>query len=822
MALSGASIIYYLLHDAYFLFASSILYFIPSCHIFHNNMATPSSGSSAKRGSSLMSSDKPPNGYHWWGEPSTAQDNGEYTLSVCPPRNGISRMKFYNSHFVIMQQKMWKCLVIGCKSRDVTVSCQKGRQVGEFQNFLKHLRVHHSDLLAADDHDHNTMANFDANGNRTGVSAGPVTAVATLNGFFGPGLASVSSAGKKSKGTKSQKEFILKAFAKVIAHGPFPYLMVVNPAVRDLLIELDVITPDFKLPSPQTLTRRTDAFLTSEEVEFVKFILKHLKCDGSMAVVKASFSFDEWESPGQHSYLAVTMHFLPTNWSGIFELPLCCSPFPHPHTLHDIREHIMGELVTKFDMERADVVSMMHSLTYDGASCNSAFNPDPHASGINRQERQRRREIATEFSTTEETTCANHRLAKLEEHVMYDEESATSVAMLADLTELYALGDKVRRSGPLRQELARVQREDEDNKRRPVQDIKTPKTRWTYNDGRVCRQFYLVPYYKLMNTEKWKRDEVFDWDTRLLSVDAVIQRLKPMHMILGRISHWLRIFQFRHVTISLMYPCAKDLIAFSNNLADKCDAAKDVSGEEYCTRWQVEFEAEFEGDLESDFLKLCTLFDPRVNYILKNRGEVTRLLELMKNFVVNTVQEGEEDDDEDDDDMFAPPAADDSALPQIDLDIRYFVAVALPSIVESSSTVEGKRVRVYYGGVERPEDINIYEFYREHGPRMPVMNPIICMFYGQPNASHTPEKVFSRGKHVISDLRSSLNPVRAERLILASCRFSWTLFGDKLPGLPTIGKLYDDGDLEQLDEDFIAATAEDEHNEGDEEEELEE
>jgi hypothetical protein len=56
---------------------------------------------------------------------------------------------------------------------------------------------------------------------------------------------------------------------------------------------------------------------------------------------------------------------------------------------------------------------------------------------------------------------------------------------------------------------------------------------------------------------------------------------------------------------------------------------------------------------------------------------------------------------------------------------------------------------------------------------------------------------------------------------MSSCRFSWSLFGNKLPGLPTIGKLYVNDNLQHLDEEIIGATAEFEHNEGDVEEEEE-
>jgi hypothetical protein len=85
------------------------------------------------------------------------------------------------------------------------------------------------------------------------------------------------------------------------------------------------------------------------------------------------------------------MHFIPVDWSYIFEIPLACTYFPHPHSLHKIREKVMDILKTKFSLSHEKVIGMMHSLTYDGAACNSAFNPRCNLGNISIEERARRR-----------------------------------------------------------------------------------------------------------------------------------------------------------------------------------------------------------------------------------------------------------------------------------------------------------------------------------------------------------------------------------------------------------------------------------------------
>ena len=85
------------------------------------------------------------------------------------------------------------------------------------------------------------------------------------------------------------------------------------------------------------------------------------------------------------------------------------------------------------------------------------------------------------------------------------------------------------------------------------------------------------------------------------------------------------------------------------------------------------------------------------------------------------------------------------------------------------------------------------------------MNVIISQILGQPEASHTPEKIFSRGGHVLSRYRTSLQCERSEKLILSSCCFCSKIFGNKYFKIPTCGQLFSTEEVDQIQEEEIAA-----------------
>ena len=76
----------------------------------------------------------------------------------------------------------------------------------------------------------------------------------------------------------------------------------------------------------------------------------------------------------------------------------------------------------------------------------------------------------------------------------------------------------------------------------------------------------------------------------------------------------------------------------------------------------------------------------------------------------------------------------------------------------------------------------------------------ISQVLGQPEASHTPEKIFSRGAHVLNKFRTSLLCARSEKLILSLCRFCFKLFGNDCFNIPTCGQLFTTEEINQVQE----------------------
>ncbi len=136
-----------------------------------------------------------------------------------------------------------------------------------------------------------------------------------------------------------------------------------------------------------------------------------------------------------------------------------------------------------------------------------------------------------------------------------------------------------------------------------------------------------------------------------------------------------------------------------------------------------------------------------------------------------------------------------SAMDAFDTDIQYFRASVLTDIRKNIGTKDQK-VYKYFGGVDRAEDIDIFEFYAKHMQRMPVAGPVITEMLSQPAASSSPESLFSHGRFIVNDYRTSTLPKRAEKLILSSAWFKSKLVSKALPHLPDTGVDDDSGDLD--------------------------
>ena len=63
-----------------------------------------------------------------------------------------------------------------------------------------------------------------------------------------------------------KKRQLTSAFARVAAHGPCPVAMITNRAIKDLLVELDVVKDDSDdMPSYMTVHRAYDIILQKDQ-----------------------------------------------------------------------------------------------------------------------------------------------------------------------------------------------------------------------------------------------------------------------------------------------------------------------------------------------------------------------------------------------------------------------------------------------------------------------------------------------------------------------------------------------------------------------------
>jgi hypothetical protein len=194
-----------------------------------------------------------------------------------------------------------------------------------------------------------------------------------------------------------------------------------------------------------------------------------------------------------------------------------------------------------------------------------------------------------------------------------------------------------------------------------------------------------------------------------------------------------------------------------------------------------------------------------VSYRTGTKEEVKRLLAAFKFYyqptpAVNNMQVVDANDFDGD--------SDSEQIPEFDQDINYFRNVALRDIRTPTAPVEGRQTFSYFGGADRYEDIDIFAFYLKHGPNMPVLEVIVREMLGQPAASYAPEKVFSHGKFVLNDHRTSMKPIRSEKLVLSAVRFKMKLTSKCLPRLPTDGVEDNTEETLILDEALEAAAAE--------------
>jgi hypothetical protein len=443
----------------------------------------------------------------------------------------------------------------------------------------------------------------------------------------------------------------------------------------------------------------------------------------------------------------------------------------------------------------------LHAILYDGAAVNQCFNPDPNVAGLSRAERVERRAVCAEYATVEESTCIEHRLTCVLEHVIDDPTNPSSVAWKALLDDLYAAADFVAGSQKNEQELRRVQLIDPNRIGEVVLDIHTPKTRWSYNAAQTLRNLRLIGYYAKMdigNMSCETQQQISDWKRKLQTAQIAAEMISLLLPIISRFALWITLFQTsQYPSISLVLYMIDDLLAVANSIGDYVDNIGDEVLEGIASRFVAEIEAEFANDINSDYLKLAQLLDPRVAFRTTSRAEAERLIKLVNKFILypeRDVYEAGDNGEPGADDIFGnvgPAAAPTELDPQFVRDCSYFLNNCMSQARKKVRNPTGDgSIFEYWGGCERSVDIDVFLFYQPHYKNMEILERGIRSVLGERGGSDSPERVFSKGGIVVSPRRCSLLPSRADQLITSAVRYSSKSKKVKrTPRIPSLGEI---------------------------------
>lgn len=191
----------------------------------------------------------------------------------------------------------------------------------------------------------------------------------------------------------------------------------------------------------------------------------------------------------------------------------------------------------------------------------------------------------------------------------------------------------------------------------------------------------------------------------------------------------------------------EDLTQVSDDLAESADRAGSEEAEMVLSRIQAELKANFEGDLTYDYFKLAQLFDPRVCHRTKpsDTVEIDRLLQLAYNNYRNSAgatatgaNDASDNTDDSDDDIFGSARA----VEDYSAEVSVFKAHMRKIRIKKGRNEDGTSVYEYFGGVERQEDTDIFEFYKPVVVKsIPTLTVITRKILSHPSATVDNERV---------------------------------------------------------------------------------
>ena len=312
-----------------------------------------------------------------------------------------------------------------------------------------------------------------------------------------------------------------------------------------------------------------------------------------------------------------------------------------------------------------------------------------------------------------------------------------------------------------------------------------------------------------------------DWSDKKIACEAAMTVMKHVLPMLSRFQYWITFLQTTVTpTMSLILYIIKDIKKINEDLANAASARADEEGSDaeanadaeiILSRIQVEFDSEFVAEESNDYLRLAQLLDPRVS-TAESSAEVNSLLaKLVRVYADKPVTTLEVEGDQD---MWGETEVGTSDM-IIAEEIRLLkqhmqkIKVRKPSVTAGTpATVE------YFGGVERQQDINFFSFYSGITNQIPHIGAGIRKICSHSTATGSCERSFNIAGNVLNIRRCSLDPVRAEKLILSAIRYKYAFRNSKSPRIPSIGVIEkgnnendEDGEEEVLErqDDYVAA-----------------
>ena len=222
------------------------------------------------------------------------------------------------------------------------------------------------------------------------------------------------------------------------------------------------------------------------------------------------------------------------------------------------------------------------------------------------------------------------------------------------------------------------------------------------------------------------------------------------------------------------------------------------------SRILIEFESEFEEFVDYDYLKLAQLLDPRVSIAESPTGIKSLLKILVDVYVPKLISETEVNHD-----PWAEAVAEevnDAYASEIQVLKQHMMKVK----VRKTDTETGVVSYEYYGGVERQQDIDFFGFYGPIAHAIPNIGIGIRKVTGHPPTTSPCERSFNVSGNILNIRRCSLDPDRAEKLIISAIRYKST--GQrklKPPIIPTLGVLLDVECDEEIDEEELESQEDD-------------